>query len=247
MTKSALLLAGLLASGNGFAQMGISILNAQYTTDVYVRQNQIGEQSQQGTTATPTSDSLFMAGGFLPNWDSSAQASADTFSVFASTYAFGGSAVATAETHLTFSPLSNGVAPLEFSLSGAGAADFSSGSMSLSDLTNHKSLFNYSWKWPPGDGSANNVPNWVCCSFQDTFGAPVKLLDSHDYALNLRVSTNAGSDAQSMRITMAGFTPAVPEPETWAMMLLGLGFVGYIVPRQRVRLTQATRSVRGLW
>ena len=134
---------------------------------------------------------------------------------------------------MTFSPLSNGLAPLTFSLSGGGSALFSSGEMSLSDLTNHKSLFDYSWKWPLG---SNNVPNWTCCSFQDTFGASVKLLDSHDYALNLRVSTNAGSDAQSMRITMAGFTPAVPEPETWAMMLLGLGFLGYIVPRQRARL-----------
>jgi PEP-CTERM motif len=37
----------------------------------------------------------------------------------------------------------------------------------------------------------------------------------------------------SIRVTLNEVTPGVPEPATWAMMLIGFGAVGYSMRRQR--------------
>jgi hypothetical protein len=154
---------------------------------------------------------------------------ADTFAVSASTAAFGGRAEATAQSLLTFSPLADGSAPVSFDFVGSGMSIFSDGYVRLFDLTANRSMFHYSWVGIGGDTGlprGTNIP-----SFDITRGGflslDTALLDSHDYALTMHVATNSSSDSAGFRISMAGlaFTPVVPEPETWAMMLVGLAGV----------------------
>ena len=50
--------------------------------------------------------------------------------------------------------------------------------------------------------------------------------------------TNTGSTAFAGTLTFAS-VPAVPEPSTWAMMLLGFGAVGFSMRRKRPSMLQA--------
>ena len=62
------------------------------------------------------------------------------------------------------------------------------------------------------------------------FGLPLTNLAAGDYRLTINgISPNSGSFTGNVRIT----TGAVPEPGTWAMMLLGFGAVGFAMRRKR--------------
>ena len=49
----------------------------------------------------------------------------------------------------------------------------------------------------------------------------------------------AGNSVTAFAKVGEGFTPAVPEPATWAMMLMGFGFAGAAMRRARSRSTKA--------
>lgn len=49
----------------------------------------------------------------------------------------------------------------------------------------------------------------------------------------------AGNSVTAFAKVGEGFTPAVPEPATWAMMLMGFGFMGVAMRRARRRSTTA--------
>lgn len=49
----------------------------------------------------------------------------------------------------------------------------------------------------------------------------------------------AGNSVTAFAKVGDGFTPAVPEPATWAMMLMGFGFMGVAMRRARSRSTKA--------
>jgi len=62
------------------------------------------------------------------------------------------------------------------------------------------------------------------------FGLPLTNLAAGDYRLTINgISPNSGSFTGNVRIT----TGAVPEPGTWALMLLGFGAVGLAMRRKR--------------
>jgi hypothetical protein len=62
------------------------------------------------------------------------------------------------------------------------------------------------------------------------FGLPLTNLAAGDYRLTINgISPNSGSFTGNVRIT----TGAVPEPGTWALMLLGFGAVGFAMRRKR--------------
>ncbi|MBT0959896.1 PEP-CTERM sorting domain-containing protein [Denitromonas sp. IR12] len=76
-------------------------------------------------------------------------------------------------------------------------------------------------------------------------GSSVSHLDTDNPALEAMMMTHAGPDGPSPRVFSAievgvltdlGFTAVtpVPEPETYAMLLAGLGMVGWQVRRRRV-------------
>ncbi|WP_184250092.1 PEPxxWA-CTERM sorting domain-containing protein [Novosphingobium chloroacetimidivorans] len=41
-------------------------------------------------------------------------------------------------------------------------------------------------------------------------------------------------------LTVSGFTPAVPELSTWAMMIIGVGFVGFAMRRKAFQAASPT-------
>lgn len=58
--------------------------------------------------------------------------------------------------------------------------------------------------------------------------------DSGTYITRVDISTTAGSYATFKQLKLGGFSPgAVPEPATWAMMLLGFGGIGMAMRRRR--------------
>lgn len=247
MPKKSLLLACLL-SGNVFAQMGVSILNAQYERDLSLNWTEFTmdghamvphpqSMAETTTSAAPISNTITSPN----NPKRFATASADMFSVSTATSAFpnatftenSGFAKAIAESKYTFRTLTDGVAPLAFNFDGSGQANFSQGFVSLFDLTLNQSLFYYSWE---RFTLAGNIP-WNHFTYDAALNLSPELFSSHTYALSMNVGTDANTDSQSMAIRMGGLQPIAspaPEPETWAMMLLGLGGV-LVVSRGNVR------------
>ena len=105
-------------------------------------------------------------------------------------------------------------------------------------------------------GGPGTTANSGTLTFTDQFGtAFTKAIDINNgqnffsaQAIDGQVITKAsfvfagGLDAADVRQVRVGFTkvPAIPEPSTWAMMLLGFGSVGYAMRRRpTARFAQA--------
>jgi hypothetical protein len=83
------------------------------------------------------------------------------------------------------------------------------------------------------------------CGYTGWIGSKYAITSTGSYQLKLGV-TNFGDAAQDSGLAFAGITlnnapvnGAVPEPATWAMMILGLGAVGYAIRRRKVAVAQA--------
>jgi hypothetical protein len=71
----------------------------------------------------------------------------------------------------------------------------------------------------------------VCCGANSSIGLAPQLFTAGTYRLTFNgTSTVAGADSGTVTIAAAG---AVPEPATWAMMLLGFGGIGMAMRRRR--------------
>jgi hypothetical protein len=58
--------------------------------------------------------------------------------------------------------------------------------------------------------------------------------DANTYITRVDISTTDGSYLTFKQLKLGGFSPgAVPEPATWAMMLLGFGGIGMTMRRRR--------------
>jgi hypothetical protein len=62
------------------------------------------------------------------------------------------------------------------------------------------------------------------------------------FAISTTPQNNGPRPFDNYQITIAAVTPAVPEPATWAMMLLGFGAVGYSM-RRRKKTPQVTFAI----
>lgn len=257
--RSALLLmaaALFTANGNAAAQhTEITILGQRHLTDLSTRIEYERRNSGISTVATQTKtsdkplDSLLEA-----NAKTFAKAEAGMFSVSTATSAFfdlarnevSNSARADAETHLTFQTLRDTSADLQLGVIGSGSFH-SDGFVSLFDRTDSQYLFSYSWaslstpKYPPPPGS---VPFTLTGSDSAFLSLETQLDSSHIYDLTLHASTNANTDSQSVSLQVSGLYATavsglyatavpVPEPETWAMMLAGIGGVGFLARRRK--------------
>ena len=82
---------------------------------------------------------------------------------------------------------------------------------------------------PPGTASNVNIP--MVPTTDETYSLRNYAVSAGQYALRLE-----GSGASNLNASYAGTinfsaTPAVPEPATWGMMILGFGVVGYAMRR----------------
>jgi hypothetical protein len=250
MSKRTLLFACLLASGNVAAQMEISILRTQYQTDLRTEVVQFQPPPppsscctiRSGETQTQRSNQPIIGAELAPTQRIFAKGTADTFFVSTSTSGLidttkevDGTARAVARTDLTFSPLADGLAPLKFEIALTDTVTYSAGFMSLRDLTLDQDMAYYYWRGRIGPiadiPSGTNIPGFHFeASPRVDVSAGAQLFDSHDYALTVFTTTDANDDFQAVSIRTVGL---IPEPETWAMMLAGLGVVGWIARRQR--------------
>jgi hypothetical protein len=261
--RSALLLMAatlFAASGNVAAQYTeITILDDRYSTDLSTKINGVVYESpgstttfstaatQTRTSATPLDSSL------VANAKTFAKAAADMFSVATETSAYPEFALnevsnfarADAETNLSFSTLQDTSAGLQLEVIGGGSF-YSDGFVSLFDRTDNQYLFSYSWEslsvpnYPPPPGSFPFTWTGVNSAF---LSLETQLESSHIYDLKLHASTNANTDSQYVSLQVSGLYPIVtpaPEPETWAMMLVGLGGVGFLARRRKERTTVLT-------
>lgn len=208
------------------AAMGITILEAQYSTDLFMQWTLstgtvINDPPPTVSSSPITSDLVRYPSDFY------ARATANTFSVATetSTGPLAGPenptlAKAEAESTVTFKTLTDGLAPLSllFDVTGDGVTAFSDGFISLHDMTTNQSLFSFTL-----DDVAHDFFDGINRLIFIDFNA--QLSASHTYRLGLGVSSSASEDAQFPAIHLSGLTavPPVPEPETWAMMLVGLG------------------------
>lgn len=85
-------------------------------------------------------------------------------------------------------------------------------------------------------GSITSATAGSSTSFTSSFSAP-SLLANHTYSIEVNGTTlgNGGSYAFAVSTTAP-----VPEPEEWAMMLVGAGLVGYQVRRKQKGLSQSS-------
>jgi hypothetical protein len=231
--------ASLCAVGNANS-VDIVVLDVQHSIDIAINLRGDAPSSQTTTSLDPLSGRLETGQYGSTAHYALASAQADTFSVAAATVAFGGSSNAAASTMLTFSVLSNSLTPLTLDFTAGGsAAIFSSGLVGLFDTTIGQSVFSYGW--------ARLGPSNVPWQGGQPFGAvslslqPL-LLASHDYALTMKVATDASSDSQHVSISVSGLDvlSPVPEPETYALMLVGLGVIGFVARRRAAQRALTT-------
>jgi hypothetical protein len=212
--------------------IGINVLSATYSTSVSTTVRTY-DPTTLATTTTPVSRTLTSGSAIFDSLQGSprvfAHASADTFSVGTSTSAFfdlslnevSAFATALADTHLEFSTAQDQTAALAFDFTGFDQAQFSSGFVSLFDLTENLTLLNYEWGYP----LAGSVP-WECC-YQASIAHTQNLQASHVYALSMHTATDANTDEQAVALRVSGLH-AVPEPSTVLLLVAGVIFTaGY--------------------
>lgn len=274
LRRGAALLVSLapLAAANPAAarETSVVVLDQHYATHLEVKST-TQQTDPQGSTVLTVNDRVFDGDSTTSRNDRIephdllyAQGSASFASVAASTGArfnFGlygeiaASATASAESTLDFRPRSNAMTHFTFDLAGTGEANFSQGSISLLDLDNHRTLFDYGWDCC---GFVGNVP-WM--NRAAVLAPSVRLLPSHRYELLMSVQTFADGDFEGVTIGMDGIAAfvrgpedmvtaasvlssdpaaddpvdvaAVPEPGTWASM--GAGLVLLAAIRRRLR------------
>lgn len=214
----------------------INILDAQYTTVVdYAEQTSIGGVA---TNFSRTMVSPVQIGDSLYNpvtGQLSAQADAGQFGISAYTAACGSNllgydpfaqnSVANATSELWFSPLTSQTTTINIQISAWNQWQFTSGTLSLLDVTSGNELWNYWW----GDFTSQNpgtVP-WVITSGGDPNATATLQLDtsfnaSDTYILTMNTVTASNpGDSEQILVQLSGLEP-VPEPSTVAFLGLGL-------------------------
>jgi len=93
----------------------------------------------------------------------------------------------------------------------------------------------------PGDPSAITNQNWSTSTFTDLSGATYQSTQNLSYTIqNLLGAFTSAADPDSIRlafiekklVTLDVNVSPVPEPEVWAMMLIGAGLVGFQLRRK---------------
>jgi hypothetical protein len=89
---------------------------------------------------------------------------------------------------------------------------------------------------PPAYGANNLNFEGACAGLYDSLAQTVNTTNGTAYTLSFSLSNSAaGSNGLRITATDPAATGAVPEPATWAMMLLGFSGIGFAMRRSRPR------------
>jgi hypothetical protein len=180
-----------------------------------------------------SSDSLSDSLGFEPGWvNARAEAGWLRLSAFAAAdYPLHDTSSASAGSAFTFSPQADTVAPIGIEITGWDHYFFSSGSVSLVDLTANSVLWDFDW-----DGSSGTVP-WLDHGADEPRGTASLILNTtlfelHDYRFSMFAGVGS-QEPSSPRIEVVVSGLEVPEPSTFA--LASLGATALLMRRSRQR------------
>lgn len=89
-------------------------------------------------------------------------------------------------------------------------------------------------------GTSDLTFGGTCAGLYDTLSTSVNTTIGQSYTLTFRLTSSAPAGGTGLRISAGPLAAgAVPEPATWAMMLLGFGGIGFAMRRQRKPALQA--------
>jgi hypothetical protein len=139
-----------------------------------------------------------------------------------------------------------GISPSALTLTGAAGKLFSSISFFVGTLDSYNTVDLL-------DAAGRVIASYDGVAMYDQKGASPPVGDAGVSAINRRVTftgtngttyngirfSNAGTAQQAFEFDNVSFTAAVPEPATWAMMLVGFGMVGAVSRYRRRRGTAA--------
>jgi len=222
--------------------ISVNVLQARYTTTVYadIAGAPVVDRMLQGSL--PTQDAVSIP-PTLANRGLSASADADLFaSSVATSSGYVDDALsntharASAETILSFRPVQDGVDTLDLLFTaGDNNPFFSSGTVSLVNLTANQTLWSVGWTkpnffdlpWVDVFDPTHPYDPWFTASLalNSAFSA------SNEYELRMFVTSDANFDGQRVGVQVSGLH-ATPEPSTLALLAIGVGAT-YVQRRRR--------------
>ena len=265
--SSIILALGACAVSQANAQFGINVLNSQYTTYVMVQ----GTNGESGTITEAGDFELWPWGNSrmtvspVPIGDETYAPVSGQLSAHAGTELFGVSAyssmaglehavdvaagahnaTAGAESEIWFSPLASGTANIQLDFAAAYEWEYSSGSVSLIDLTSGQTLWNYGWYLLSGTVPWSGLYGG---SGAATLTLATDLNATDNYALDMYTQTFSDQDNELASIQLSGLEAVlepptfVPEPSTFVLTSLWVAVL--LTLRRRCHISRPARSIR---
>ena len=185
------------------AAMPVSVLDTEYTTDVYTDLDFIEETFQRTTvSADPVSDSTHTSGDppNLPFYFADAAASAGLFDLTVETNSRHATANSISEASITFSPWVTASALLQVNVDLV-FSYYTQGSLRLLDTTLGEEVWNWGWAYRATSTNAMSAAH------------DAVLFEGHVYVLDMFARSNARDDQEFVRMLLTGLEPtSVPEP-----------------------------------
>lgn len=221
-------LISLIFLGSAHSQsLNIAVSSVQYSTTVsYQYYPDAGGATASRTTTSPSpiSDEFISLDPFFGGFNNVAMASNSLFGMQVHTDAPGKDSGfdASSSIQMTFLPLVDQNQTINIQFINTANIEFTSGAVSLLDLSSNTELLDYVWPSSINE-PFGNVPfiNDGSGNFNANLNVDISFLASDEYELIMQTSSNANGDDEFSQIQLSGLQP-VPEPSSASLMVLAL-------------------------